>query len=47
MLPPHKKRSLNIPEETTVIKDNRVETGLLFKRDAPHLLAHRKMTINC
>ena len=31
-LPPDEKRSLNILEETTVIKDNGVETGLSWKR---------------
>ena len=46
LLPPGEKRSLNILEETTVIKDNRVETGLLWKSDVTHLPANRKMAIN-
>ena len=29
LLPPNKKRSLEIPQKTTVIKDNHSETGLL------------------
>ena len=46
MLPPDEKRSRNILKETTVIKDNDVETGLLWKSDVSHLLANRKMAIN-
>ena len=46
LLPPDEKRSLNILEETTVIKDNRVETGLLRRSDVPHLPADRKIAIN-
>ena len=46
MLPPDKKRSLNIFEETTVIKDNRIEKGLLWKSHVPYLPANRKMAIN-
>ena len=45
-LPPGEKVSLNIIEETTVIKDNRAETSLLWKVDAPHLTANRKISIN-
>ena len=47
LLPPNEKRSLNTLEETTVIKDNRVETGLLWKSNVPHLPANRKMAVNC
>ena len=36
LLPLHEERSLNILEETTVIKDNRVEIGLLWKFDVSH-----------
>ena len=46
LLPPDEKRSLNILEETTVIKDNPVETGLSWKSNVPHLPANRKMAIN-
>ena len=46
MLLPDEKVSLNILEEIIVIKDNRVETGLLWKSDVPHLPANQKMTIN-
>ena len=45
-LPPGEKVSLNIIEETTVIKDNRAETSLLWKVDPPHLTANRKISIN-
>ena len=43
LLSSDEKRSLNILEETTVIKDNRVETGLLWKNHVPYLPATRKM----
>ena len=46
LLRPDEKRSLNILEETTDIKDNRVETGLLWRSDVPHLPADQKMAIN-
>ena len=46
MLPPDGKGSLNNLEETTVIKDNRFEAGLLWKSDVPNLPANRKMTVN-
>ena len=46
LLPPGEKVSLNIIEETTVIKDNRAETSLLWKVVAPHLTANRKISIN-
>ena len=46
LLPPDEKRYLNILEETTVIKDNRVDTGLLWKSNVRHLPANRKMAIN-
>ena len=39
LLPPDEKRYLNILEETTVIKDNRVNTILLWKCYVPHLPA--------
>ena len=39
-LAPDKKISLNILEETTVIKDNRFKTGLLWKSGVPHLPAN-------
>ena len=39
LLPPDEKRYLNILEETTVIKDNRVNTVLLRKSYVPHLPA--------
>ena len=45
-MPPDEKRSLNILEETTVIKDNRVETDLLWKSDVPHLPVNRKIAVN-
>ena len=44
LVPPNEKRSLNILEETAFIKDNRVETGFLWKSNVPHLPANRKMT---
>ena len=40
MLPPDERRSLNI------LGDNRVETGLLWKTDVPHLSANHKIAIN-
>ena len=40
-----KKRSLNILEEITIIKNNDVEKGLFWKSDVPHLPANRIMTI--
>lgn len=46
MLPPDQKTSLNILEETTVIKHNRVDTSVLWKCDVPHLPANRKKAIN-
>ena len=45
-LPTAEKVYLNIIEETTVIKNNRVETSLLWKFDEPHLTANRKISIN-
>ena len=46
MFPPDEKRPLNILEETAVFEDNRVETGLLWKSNVPHLPPNRKTTIN-
>ena len=45
LLPPDEKKSLSILEETTVIKENRFDKGLLWESAAPHLPANRKMTI--
>ena len=45
-LPADKKWSLNILEETSFFKDDRVETGLLLKSDVPHLPANQKMILN-
>ena len=45
-LQPDEKRSLNILEEITVIKNNRVVTGLLWNSNVPYLPANRKMATN-
>ena len=46
LLQPDEKRYLNILEETTVIKNNRVVTGLLWNNNVPYLPANRKMATN-
>ena len=37
LLPPNDKRSLQILQQTTIIPDNRRETGLLWKKKEPVL----------
>ena len=48
LLPPNEKRSLEINDhqETTIIKDNSIETGLLWKKEELVLLHNRTLALN-
>ena len=46
LLPPNEKRSLVILQETTVIKDNCIKTGLPWKKEEPALPHNRSLALN-
>ena len=46
LLPPNEKRTLEILQKTTIIRDNHIETGLLWKKDEPVLPYNRILAIN-
>ena len=46
LLPPNEKRSLEILQKTTIIKDNSIETGLLWKKEELVLLHNRTLALN-
>ena len=45
LLPPNEKRSLVILQETTVIKDNCIKTGLPWKKEEPALPHNRSLAL--
>ena len=46
LLPPKEKRSLEIQQKTKIIKNNRIETGLLWKREEPVLTHNGTLALN-
>ena len=46
LLPPNEKRTLEILQKTTIIRDNHIETGLLWKKDEPVLPYNRILALN-
>ena len=46
LVPPNEKRTLEILQKTTIIRDNHIETGLLWKKDEPALLYNRILPLN-
>ena len=46
LLPPKEKRSLEIQQKTKIIKNNRIETGLLWKREEPDLTHNGTLALN-
>ena len=45
-LPPNEKRTLEILQKTTIIRDNYSETGLLWKKDEPVLPYNQILALN-
>ena len=46
LLPPKEKRSLEIEQKTKIIKSNRIETGLLWKREEPVVTHNGTLALN-
>ena len=46
LLPPKEKKSLEIQQKTKVIKNNRIETGLLWKKEEPVLTHSGTLALN-
>ena len=44
--PPNEKRSLEIFQKTAIIKDNHIETVLLWKRNEPDLPHNQTLALN-
>ena len=46
LLPPKEKRSLEIHQKTKIIKNNLIESGLLWKREQPVLTHNGTLVLN-